>query len=647
MADNFLPYQNPSVTDSKLDTESLDVGAHTVHRERIQVAGTGATDIAPVSATDGLLVNLGANNDVTVSGVATSAKQDLLLTELQLKADLTETQPVSVASLPLPTGASTSANQTTVIGHLDGVEGLLTTIDADTSNLSTKIDTLAGAVAGTEMQVDVLSSALPTGAATSAKQDTGNTSVASIDTKTPALGQALAAASVPVILPAATITTLTPPAAITGFATSAKQDTIIGHVDGIETLIGTTNTTLTTIDGRVDGIETLIGTTNTTLTTIDGRVDGLEASNSAIQTSVQLLDDAVQVLGTDTYTEASSKGITLGAVRRDADTTLVNTTNEFAPLQLDARGFLKVEAFSGETLPVSLTSTTITGTVAVTQSGTWDEVGINDSGNSITVDAPVGTPVFVRLSDGASAISTLPVSLASVPSHAVTNAGTFVVQENGAALTALQLIDNAVSGSGFNITQLGGVNVSMNTGVRDSGTQRVTIATNDSVPVTGTFWQATQPVSIAALPASTNTIEVVGDVAEDVALSGNPVRLGGRASAAEPTAMSADGRIVTPWMDRRGRQVVTMQAATGTQTSVASSATNVTLLASNTSRKGVILFNDSTQICYVRYAATATSSNYTLKMHPDDYHEVPFGYTGIIDGIWASANGSMRVTEIT
>lgn len=41
--------------------------------------------------------------------------------------------------------------------------------------------------------------------------------------------------------------------------------------------------------------------------------------------------------------------------------------------------------------------------------------------------------------------STLPVSLASVPSHAVTNAGTFVVQENGAALTALQLLDNLVA----------------------------------------------------------------------------------------------------------------------------------------------------------------------------------------------------------
>lgn len=50
----------------------------------------------------------------------------------------------------------------------------------------------------------------------------------------------------------------------------------------------------------------------------------------------------------------------------------------------------------------------------------------------------------VRLSDGTSPISTLPVSLASVPSHPVTNAGTFAVQVDGAALTALQILDDAI-----------------------------------------------------------------------------------------------------------------------------------------------------------------------------------------------------------
>ena len=71
-------------------------------------------------------------------------------------------------------------------------------------------------------------------------------------------------------------------------------------------------------------------------------------------------------------------------------------------------------------------------------------VSVDDNGGSLTVDAPVGTPVFVRLSDGAAAITTLPVSLATVPSHAVTNAGTFAVQVDGNALTALQKIDDPV-----------------------------------------------------------------------------------------------------------------------------------------------------------------------------------------------------------
>lgn len=93
--------------------------------------------------------------------------------------------------------------------------------------------------------------------------------------------------------------------------------------------------------------------------------------DGATLTALQLIDDPVATLGTTTYTEASTKGFTIGAVRRDADTTLVDTTNEIGPLQMNAAGQLKVEAFSGETLPVSLASTTITGTAAVTQSGTW------------------------------------------------------------------------------------------------------------------------------------------------------------------------------------------------------------------------------------------------------------------------------------
>lgn len=102
---------------------------------------------------------------------------------------------------------ATVSTNTITLSALQGGEA-----DADKLRIDYDTDTADTAFGDSTNATKVVTSALPTGAATSAKQDTGNTSVASIDTKTPALGQALAAASVPVILPSATITTLTPPA---------------------------------------------------------------------------------------------------------------------------------------------------------------------------------------------------------------------------------------------------------------------------------------------------------------------------------------------------------------------------------------------------------------------------------------------------
>jgi hypothetical protein len=147
----------------------------------------------------------------------------------------------NVDSSALPSGASTSANQTTIIGHLDGVEGLLTTIDGDTQAMVGHLD-------GVETLLGTIDA------------DTGGiaTSTASLDTKTPALGQALAAASVPIVLTAAQITTLTPPAAITGYATSAKQDTAQTTLDAIHTLINTIDTDTSNIVTSVQLLDNAI-----------------------------------------------------------------------------------------------------------------------------------------------------------------------------------------------------------------------------------------------------------------------------------------------------------------------------------------------------------------------------------------------------
>lgn len=179
--------------------------------------------------------------------------------------------------------------------------------------------------------------------------------------------------------------------------------------------------------------------------------------------------------------------------------------------------------------------TAATGVVTIQGIASMTAIQVADNSGSLTVDAPVGTPVFVRLSDGSAAITTLPVSLASVPSHAVTNAGTFAVQVDGTALMKLTDIETntdagAVVGNGAAATA-----------------QRVTLA-NDS---TGIVALTTSTASIGKLASNTGvtigaveiaaaqtlaTVTTVstltgGGVAHDGADSGNPIKIGAKASA--------------------------------------------------------------------------------------------------------------------
>ena len=134
-----------------------------------------------------------------------------------LKVDASQyTVPVSAASLPLPAGSATAANQATEITHLTSID--------------TSASTLAGAVSGGHVQSDVVSSVLPTGAATAAKQPAlgvagtpsadvisvqGVASMTALKVDGSAVTQPVSAASLP--LP-------------TGAATSALQTTISGQL---------------------------------------------------------------------------------------------------------------------------------------------------------------------------------------------------------------------------------------------------------------------------------------------------------------------------------------------------------------------------------------------------------------------------------
>jgi len=87
-----------------------------------------------------------------------------------------------------------------------------------------------------------------------------------------------------------------------------------------------------------------------------------------------------------------------------------------------------------------------------------------------------------------------------------------------------------------------------------------------------------------------------------------------------------------------------------TLANVGSSATSVSLFAAATGHvNGRAIFNDSTQVLYVKFGATASNSSYTVQIAASGYYEFPAEaggvYAGAVDGIWASANGNARLTS--
>lgn len=472
----------------------------------------GAADtLLPVQGTvaDGLLVNLGSNNDVTVTGtVDLGATDNAVLDAIA----------ASVAAIDTDT--------TTIIGHLDGVEGLLGTIDADTGGILTSVQLIddAAVVLGTATYTEATSTGLAVGAV---RRDADTTLVNTTNEWGPLQMDANGRLKVEVFsgetLP------------ISGTVDLGATDNAV--LDAIAASVASIDTDTTTIIGHLDGVEGL-------LTTID-------ADTGGILTSVQLLDDAAVVLGTATYTEATSTGLALGAVRRDADTTLVNTTNEWGPLQMDANGRLKVEVFSGEALPVTMTSTTITGTVAVTQSGTWDEVGINDSGNSITID----NSTLAVVGGGAEATA-LRVTIAS------DSTGVLSIDDNGASIT--------VDGT---ITETNSAAIAASLSVVDD-------------------WDNT----------ASDGVSVSGDVAHDGIDAGEPVKVGYKAIAhgANPTAVAANDRTNgyanrhgIPWVMAGHPNIVTIR---------------LNSTAANTDQ-AIVTVSAGTKIVVTRVSVTADNAN--------------------------------------
>lgn len=217
----------------------------------VQTSHTGASP-------DSMRIGDGTETlEITASGQAQTfdstshTKLDSLLTELALKADLSETQPVSAASLPLPSGASTEAKQDDVITQLTSIAGedfaTQTTLAAILVELGLKADL-------TETQPVSLSSIpLATGAATEAKQDDAITQLTSIAGEDFATQTTLAALLTELQLKADLSETQPISAASLPLPTGAATQTTLASLEGKDF---STETTLAALSAKVTACDT-------------------------------------------------------------------------------------------------------------------------------------------------------------------------------------------------------------------------------------------------------------------------------------------------------------------------------------------------------------------------------------------------------
>lgn len=414
----------------------------------------GVYESSPTSVTDG---DLGTVGITATRQLRTSAVQEGTWNVNNVSG-----------TVSLPTGAATAANQSTA-------NGLLTTIDADTGTISTNSSTIAGDTTSLDSKVTAC--------------DTGNVTIASS------------------ALP-------------TGAATAANQSTIIGHVDGIETVLGTIDTDT----GNIAAGYATEGSALGSGVLIQGD-DGTDRTNVLVDTDGHLQVDVLSGGGGGTqYTEG------------DIDATLTGTialaegpSNTATALQVDASSNLQVDiAADSAGLATSANQSTANGLLSTIDADTSALAG-TVSGSELQVDV----------------VGALPTG-----SNTIGNIGTISTSVTpGTGATELGKAEDAVHASGdVGVMALA---VRSNTASSKSGSD------GDYQPLitntTGHLWvaQATNTVGGASsIPTGSNTIGSIASIGTSVTPGTGAANLGKAEDAAHASGdtgvMSLAVRTDTP-----------------------------------------------------------------------------------------------------
>lgn len=437
------------------------------------------------------------------------------------------TTAISAASLPLPTGASTETTLASLNTKVTACNTGAVIISSGTVSVSGSV-----AVTGTFWQatqpVSAVSLPLPTGAAQDATLTGGSAvSIAKGGTK--------------------------------GTTTAAviTSNPVDGNTQALHVNLAGTNTV--TISGTSPVSGTVAATQSGSWSVSTTGTTAISAASLPLPTGAATAakQPAIGTAGVSSTDVISVQGIASGTAMPVSGTVTANagTNLNTSALALDTTLSTlsgKITACNTGAVVISSGTVAISGTVGVTQSGTWTVQPGNTANTTAwkvdgsAVTQPVSGTVTANAGTGTFAVSAASLPLPSGASTAAKqpalgtagSASSDVLSVQGvASMTALKVDGSAViqpisgtitanigtSGSlALDATITGGTQKSKL--VDSGGTNVATVSAGGALkvdasattqPVSGTFFQTTQPTSLASLPAlaaGTNTIGNVGSV---------------------------------------------------------------------------------------------------------------------------------------
>ena len=381
-------------------------------------------------------------------------------------------------------------------------------------------------------------------------------------------------------------------------AAATGDGTTIGLLKRIRDLLGGTGSVRIT-DGVTTATVRELGTNDALNVAI---TDGSGNQITSFGGGTQFAEDAAHSSG--------ATGTLSLVVRRDADSTLVDTDGDYAPLQVNAAGALKVTGGGGGTEYVvnAVAPADPTGATFVMErddqlaalgevEGDWTNprstskgalwVALADSSGDPITSFGGGTQYVEDVAAAADPTGTMLIAVRADTPAAVTstdgdnialrstNKGEVYVKQTD----AVPVTDNAGSLTVDNAT------LSVVGGGVEATALRVTVA-SDSTGVLSVDDNGGS-LTVDQATASSLNAQVVGELAHDAADSGNPIKIGGRASTTTPTAVANADR-VNAWFYRNGQQAVALVNSSGLENGISDPLYNRTAYQSESGTLGAL-----------------------------------------------------------